>query len=190
MSNLLKTLNISYVSDILFSNREHLGTKGRREIMAFDIETLTGMGITPEAAEKLVCLHNSVVDGVKEELKKTQEEAEAAKADAEQAAELQARIDEQKAREEGYKAKYEAEKSALDALKAEQAEKKETERKRGAFRSLLIGEGIRPKIADLIARCADVNSYRWNAEEGTFDNPDAVKADIASEWGEYKGNAR
>lgn len=158
--------------------------------MAFDIETLTGMGIGQEAAERLVSRHQASVDEIKAELSRAQEEAEAAKTDAEQAAELQARIDKLKAGEDEYKAKYEAEKAALDALKAEQAEKKETERKRGAFRSLLIGEGIRPKIADLIARCADVNSYRWNAEEGTFDNPDAVKADIASEWGEYKGNAR
>ena len=84
--------------------------------MAFDIATLTEMGITPEAAEKLVCLHNGVVDGVKEQLKQAQEEVEAAKTDAEQAAELQARIDELKAGEDGYKAKYEAEKEVLADL--------------------------------------------------------------------------
>ena len=154
--------------------------------MAFDVETLTGMGIDAAAAEKLVCLHNGVVDGVKEQLKQAQEEAEAAKAEAEQAEELQAQLDELKAGEDGYKAKYQAEKAAFEALRKEQAEKKETDRKRGAFRSLLVREGIKPKIADLIARCAEVNSYRWNTEEGTFDNPEAIKADIATEWGIYK----
>ena len=154
--------------------------------MAFDMESLAELGITTEAAEKLICLHNGVVDWMKEQLQQAQEEAEAAKAEADRVAELQAQVDEQKNGEHGYRAKYESATAALESLQTEQAEKRETERKRGAFRALAISEGIRPKIADLISRCADVNSYRWNAEEGTFENPDAIRASISSEWGEYR----
>lgn len=154
--------------------------------MAFNMESLAELGITTEAAEKLICLHNSVVDRIKEELKQAQEEAEAAKAEADHVAELQAQVDERKTGEHRYKEMCESAQAALEALQTEQAEKKETERKRWAFRALVISEGIRPKIADLVSRCADVNSYRWNAEKGTFENPDAIRASISSEWGEYR----
>lgn len=158
--------------------------------MGFDIEALTGMGIGQEAAERLVSMHQASVDEIKAELSRVQEDAKATKAGADQAGELQARIDAMKAGEDGYKAKYEAEKAALDALKAEQAEKKELEHKRGIYRALLIREGYKPKIADLISRCADVASYRLNNETGEYENLEAVRADIAAEWGEYKENAR
>lgn len=154
--------------------------------MAFDIATLTEMGIEPEAAEKLVCLHKEVVDGLKAEISQAQEEIDSAKAQLDHAAELQAQLDEQAE----YKTKYEAEKAALESLQAEQAEKKETQRKRDEFRALAIEEGITHIAADLIAKCADVNSYRWDAEKGTFENPAAIKAEISAEWAGFKRNAR
>lgn len=155
--------------------------------MAFDIQTVMEMGISAEQAEKLVAVHEEVKGRILADLEQAKKEVEDAKAQAEETNRLEAEIEAAKAEETDWKKKYETEKAALDSLKAEQAEKNETKRKRGEYRALLVSAGIRFKIADLIARVADVNAYRWNGEAGTFENPEAIKADIATTWGEYRG---
>jgi len=149
--------------------------------MGMDIETLTGLGIPQEAAEKIIAKHEETVRELQKEIDRTREEAEAARIGAEQAAKLGEAL---KACTD-WEAKYWAEKAAFDALKAEQAAKAEEDRKKREYRALLLEEGIKPIVADSILQVTDVSKYRFD-DAGRLENPEAVRADISREWAAFK----
>ena len=149
--------------------------------MGMDIETLTGLGIPQEAAEKIIAKHEETVRELQKEVDRAREEADAARIGAEQAAKLG---EELKAGTD-WEAKYRAEKAALDALKAEQAAKAEEDRKKREYRALLLEEGIKPIVADSILQVTDVSKYRFD-DAGRLENPEAVRADISREWAAFK----
>lgn len=157
--------------------------------MGMDIETLTGLGIPQEAAEKIIAKHEETVRELQKEVDRTREEADAARIGAEQAAKLGEALKAQEDPGTDWEAKYRAEKAAFDALKAEQAAKAEEDRKKREYRGLLLEEGISPIVADSILQVTDVSEYRFD-DAGRIMNPDAVRADISRKWAAFMTNRR
>ena len=153
--------------------------------MGMDIETLTGLGIPQEAAEKIIAKHEETVRELQKEVDRTREEADAARIMAEQAAKLGEALKVQEDPGTDWEAKYRAEKAAFDALKAEQAAKAEEDRKKREYRALLLEEGIKPIVADSILQATDVSKYRFD-DAGRLENPEAVRADISRKWAAFK----
>lgn len=154
--------------------------------MGMDIETLTGLGIPQEAAEKIIAKHEETVRELQKEVDRTREEADAARIGAEQAAKLEEELN---GPGTDWEAKYRAEKAAFDALKAEQTAKAEEDRKKREYRGLLLEEGISPIVADSILQVTDVSEYRFD-DAGRIMNPDAVRADISRKWAAFMTNRR
>ena len=152
--------------------------------MPFDLETITGLGIPQDKAEAIIARHDEVINAMKAEAEALEKEAEELKPRAEEARRLEAELNERKEGGKDYKALYEAEKAAFDALKAEQEAKETEARKRDAYKALLRAEGLSGRVVDSIARVAEVSSFRLD-DAGNLDNPEAIRADIRREWGEF-----
>ena len=154
--------------------------------MAFDLEMITGLGIPQDKAERIKALHDETINALSAQVEEARKEYEETKARAEEARRLEAELNAYKEGNGGkdYKALYEAEKDAFDALKAEQEAKAKEARKRDAYKALLRAEGISGKVVDSIARVTEVSSFRLD-DAGNLDNPEAIRADIRREWGEF-----
>lgn len=155
--------------------------------MAFELEDLTGLGISADKAERIKALHDETISKIQADIEAVKQEAEEYKAKAEEAKSLAEEIesigtDVQTQKE--WKAKYEAEKAALDAFRSEQEAKAEIDRKKQAYKALLLEAGVRPRYTDSILRVCDVSSFRLD-EGGKLENPEAIKADISNEWADF-----
>ena len=148
--------------------------------MAFDLETITALGVPADKAEELITRHDESINALKAEAEALEKEAAELKPRAEEAQRIQAEIAAYKGGKD-YKALYEAEKAAFDALKAEQEAKQTEQRKREAYKELCRAEGVQARRLDSLVRLVDVSSFRLDAA-GNLENPDAIRADIRREW--------
>ena len=151
--------------------------------MAFDKETLTGWGIPEDKAEAIIAQHDEVIYALKAQVEEAEREYNERKAQAEALPGLKAELEALKAGEE-WKAKYEAEKAAFDSFKAECEAKEEDARKREAYGRIMWEMGIPWKSSSLVEKAIDTSSLRLD-EAGNLNNPEAVKVEIAREWGSF-----
>ena len=154
--------------------------------MAFtrsDLRDALGEAYTDDIAKKLIELHRSVVDPIKDDLDSAKRDVTRYKAEAEKLPGVQKELDDFK--KEDWKTKYENEKSAHDAYKTQVARDAETARVKAAYKKLLTEEKISEKTLDSILNATDYSKMKLK-EDGTLDKIEDLKKDIDSKWGGFK----
>ena len=154
--------------------------------MAFtrsDLRDALGEAYTDDIAKKVIELHRSVVDPIKDELDSAKRDVTKYKAEAEKLPGVQKELDDFK--KEDWKTKYENEKSAHDAYKTQVARDAETARVKAAYKKLLTEEKISEKTLDSILNATDYSGMKLK-EDGTLDKIEDLKKDIDSKWGGFK----
>lgn len=159
--------------------------------MAFKREELRealGEAYTDEIAGKLITLHRSVVDPIKDQLDDAKRDVTKYKAEADKVPGLQTEISELK-KGEDWKGKYEAEKKAHDDYKAQVTRDAETAKVKAAYKKLLTEEKISDKTLDSILNATDYSKMKLK-EDGSLDGIEDLKKDIDSKWGGFKVKQR
>lgn len=155
--------------------------------MAFtraEIREILGEAHTDEIASKLVKLHLSVLDPIKDDLEAEKRAAAKWKTEADKLPEIQKKLDEY---EKGgdYKAKYEKEHSDFEAFKDSVARDAETAKVKAAYKKLLIEEKISEKTLESVLNATDYSKMKLK-EDGSLDGIEDLKKDIDSKWGGFK----
>ena len=159
--------------------------------MAFKREELRealGEAYTDEIASKLISMHRSVVEPLKDQLDDAKRDATKWKTAAEKLPGVQKELDELKGGED-WKGKYEAEKKAHDDYKAQVARDAEVAKVKAAYRKLLIDERISAKTIDAVLAATDYSKMKLK-DDGSLDNIDDLKKDIAEKWGGFQVSTR
>lgn len=146
-----------------------------------DIRNILGEAHTDEIENRLIALHLSVVDPLKDDVAKY-------KADAEKLPDLQKQLDDIKGGED-YKAKYEAEHKAFDDYKAGIAKKEQLSKVQGAYRKLLEANGIDPKRIDTVVRATSFEEMKLGDDGKLQGESDLVTA-INKDWADFKVSTR
>ena len=153
-----------------------------------EIRDILGEAHTDEIAGKLIALHRTVVDPLKDDLDIARRDATKYKAEADKLPELRKELEEAK-KGEDWKAKYEKEKSDHDAYKAQVARDAETVKKKAAYKKLLTEEKISEKALEAVLNATDYSKMKLK-DDGTLDGLDGLKTEIADKWGGFKANTR
>ena len=153
-----------------------------------EIREILGEAYTDEIATKLVSLHRTVVDPLKDQLDDAKRDVTKYKTEAEKVPGLQRDLDEAK-KGEDWKAKYDAEKKAHDDYKAQVAQEANTAKAKAAYKQLLTDEKISAKALDSILNATDYSKMKLK-EDGTLDGIEELKKDIDTKWGGFKVQQR
>ena len=159
--------------------------------MAFtraDIREILGEAHTDEIATKLINLHRSELDQIKDERDNARRDATKYKVEAEKVPGLQKDLDEAK-KGEDWKAKYEKADQDLKDYKAQIARDAETAKVKAAYKKLLTDEKISEKTLDSILAATDYSGMKLK-EDGTLDKIDDLKKDIDTKWGGFRVQQR
>ena len=154
--------------------------------MAFtrsDLREALGEAYTDDIAKKVIELHRSVVDPLKDDLDSAKRDVTKYKAEAEKLPDVQKELDEIK--KEDWKAKYEQEKQAHDDYKAQVTKDAETAKVKAAYKKLLTEEKVSEKTLDSILNATDYSKMKLK-EDGTLDGVEDLKKDIDTRWGSFK----
>lgn len=161
--------------------------------MALTRKLLSTMGIESEKIDEIINAHSDTVEALKAERDKIKREADTYRDDAKKLPEIQKELDEIKDAQGNniFEKKYNEMKAEKENLQAEfdqykkDVEASETKRtKQAEYRKLLNESGISEKWIDKIMRFADLDSYELT-NEGKFKDVEAVKKNIADEYGDY-----
>ena len=158
--------------------------------MAFtrsEIREILGEAHTDEIATKLINLHRTVVDPLKDDLDSAKRDVTKYKAEAEKVPGMQKELDELK--KDDWKAKYDNEKKAHDDYKAQVARDAEVVKVKAAYKKLLVEEKISEKALDSVLNATDYSKMKLK-EDGTLDGIDGLKKDISEKWGGFKSTIR
>ena len=153
-----------------------------------EIREILGEAYTDEIATKLVGLHRTVVDPLKDQLDDAKRDATRYKAEAEKLPGVQKELDELKGGED-WKAKYEQEKQAHDDYKAQVAREATAAKVKAAYRKLLTEEKISEKTLDSILNATDYSKMKLK-DDGTLDGVEDLKKDIDTKWGGFRVSTR
>lgn len=159
--------------------------------MAFtrtEIREILGEAHTDEIATKLINLHRSVLDPIKDDLDGAKREATKYKAEAEKVPGLLKDLEDAK-KGEDWKAKYEKEKADHDAYKTKVAKDAETVKVKAAYKKLLTEEKISEKALESILNATNYDSMKLK-EDGTLDKVEDLKKDIDAKWSGFKVKER
>ena len=159
--------------------------------MAFtrsEIREALGEAYTDEIAKKLIEMHRSVVDPIKDDLDGAKRDATRYKAEAEKVPGLQKDLDEAK-KGEDWKAKYEKADKDLQDYKAQIAKDAETAKVKAAYRKLLIDERISEKTLESILNATDYSEMKLK-DDGSLDGIEDLKKGITEKWGGFRVNTR
>lgn len=152
-----------------------------------DLREALGEAYTDDIAKKIIELHRSVVDPLKDDLDGAKLDVTRYKADAEKLPDVQKELDAFK--KEDWKDKYEKEKSAHDAYKTKVAQDAETAKIKAAYKKLLTEEKISEKTLESILNATDYSGMKLK-EDGTFEKLEDLKKDIDTRWGGFKVTER
>lgn len=158
--------------------------------MAFtraELREALGEAYTDDIAGKLISLHRSVVDPIKDELDGAKRDVTRYKTEAEKLPGVQKELDDFK--KEDWKTKYDNEKKAHDDYKAQVARDAETAKVKAAFKKLLVEERISEKTLDSILNATDYSGMKLK-DDGSLDKIEDLKKDIDSKWGGFKVSER
>lgn len=158
--------------------------------MAFtraELREALGEAYTDDIAGKIISLHRSVVDPLKDDLDAAKRDVTKYKTDAEKLPGVQKELDDFK--KEDWKTKYENEKSAHDAYKTQVARDAEAAKVKAAYKKLLTEEKISEKTLESILNATDYSKMKLK-DDGTLDKIEDLKKDIDSKWGGFKVSER
>lgn len=155
--------------------------------MAFtraELREALGEAYTDDIAGKIIQMHRSVVDPLKDDLDSAKRDATKYKTEAEKVPGLQRDLDEAK-KGEDWKAKFEKAEKDLKDYKDQVARDAETAKVKAAYKKLLTDERISEKTLDSILAATDYSGMKLK-EDGTLDKIEDLKKDIDSKWGGFK----
>jgi len=159
--------------------------------MAFsrsELREALGEAYTDDIAGKLITMHRSVVDPIKDDLDAAKRDATKWKAEADKLPGVQKELDELK-KGEDWKAKYDQEKKAHDDYKAQVAREAEVAKIKAAYKKLLTEEKISDKAIETALSKTDYSGMKLK-EDGTLDKVDDLKKNIQNDWGFAKVEQR
>ena len=154
--------------------------------MAFtrqELREILGEAHTDEIATKLVNLHRTVVDPLKDQLDSANRSADKWKKEAEKLPDLQEKLKEYE--KDDFKAKYEKEHSDFEAYKGQVAADAQAAKVKAAYRKLLTEEKISEKTLEAVLNATDYSKMKLK-EDGTLDGIEDLKKDIDTRWGAFK----
>ena len=149
-----------------------------------ELREILGEAYTDDIASKLIGLHRTVVDPIKDQLDDAKRDATKYKTEAEKVPGLQQKIKEYEGGED-WKQKYEQEKQAHADYKAQVARDAETAKVKAAYKKLLTEEKISEKTLDSILNATDYSGMKLK-EDGSLDKIEDLKKDIDTRWGGFK----
>ena len=155
--------------------------------MAFtraELRDILGEAHTDEIATKLITLHRTVVDPLKDDLDSAKREASKYKTEAEKLPGVQKELDEFK-KGEDWKGKYEKEHADFENYKGQIAKDAETAKVKAAYRKLLVEERISDKALDAVLNATDYSGMKLK-DDGTLDSIDDLKKGITEKWGGFQ----
>lgn len=158
--------------------------------MAFtrkDLREILGDAYTDEIGKKIVDLHLSVLDPLKDDLDTEKKTTAKLQKEADKVPDLEAKVAEYS--KDDYKAKYEKEHSDFEAYKGQVTKDAETAKVKAAYRKLLTEEKISEKTLDAVLNATDYSSMKLK-EDGSLDGIEDLKKDIDTKWGSFKVTTR
>ena len=158
--------------------------------MAFgrkEIREILGDAHTDDIATKLVALHRSVLDPIKDDLDSIKRDAEKWQKDAEKLPEVQKELDALK--KDDWKAKYEKEHSEFEGYKTQIAQDAQLAKVKAAYKKLLTEEKISEKALESVLNATDYSKIKLK-DDGTLDGLEDLKKDINDKWGGFKTATR
>lgn len=149
-----------------------------------EIREILGEAYTDDIAGKLISLHRTVVDPIKDQLDDAKRDATKYKTEADKVPGLNQKIADLEGGED-WKKKYEQEKQAHDDYKAQVAREATTAKVKAAYRKLLTEEKISEKTLEAVMNATDYSKMKLK-EDGTLDGIEDLKKDIDTRWGSFK----
>ena len=153
-----------------------------------EIREILGEAYTDDIAGKLIGLHRTVVDPIKDQLDDAKRDATKYKAEADKVPGLEQKVKDLEGGED-WKAKYEKEKSDHQAYRDQVAREATAAKVKAAYRKLLTEEKISEKTLDSILNATDYSGMKLK-EDGSLDGIEDLKKDIDTRWGGFKVTQR
>ena len=158
--------------------------------MAFTRKMLKALGIEEDKIEQIMDAHTEVTNALIAE-------RDEAKAAIDKLAKVQDELDKAKeslktanSEKDKYKSDYEADHAALEKLQGEVKEKATAEKTDKALYDWAKAQGYSDNGAKKIVKYGGYRSRIKFDDSGKPTNLDELKDDVASEWGEYKGETK
>lgn len=149
-----------------------------------EIREILGEAHTEEIATRLITLHRTVVDPLRDDLDAEKRSAAKWKAEADKLPGVQKELDELK-KGGDWKEKYDKEHTAFEEYKGQVARDAETAKVKAAYKKLLIEEKINEKALESVLNATDYSAMKLK-EDGSLDGLEGLKKDIADKWGGFK----
>ena len=149
-----------------------------------EIREILGEAYTDDIAGKLISLHRTVVDPIKDQLDDAKRDATRYKTEADKVPGLEQKVKDLEGGED-WKAKYEKEKSDHQAYRDQVAREATAAKVKAAYRKLLTEEKISEKTLDSILNATDYSGMKLK-EDGTLDGIEDLKKDIDTRWGGFR----
>lgn len=147
--------------------------------MALTRKFLSALGIEQDKIDEIITAHTETVDGLKEDLNKYKNEAEAYQTAKKEIDDMKKMV----ANGDSYKVKYEAIKAEFDDYKKDITAKETLEKKSKAYKKLLADAGVNEKLLDKVLAVTKLDDITLEGEE--IKDADKVKDSIKEEWADF-----
>lgn len=147
--------------------------------MALTRKFLSALGIEQDKIDEIITAHTETVDGLKEDLNKYKNEAEAYQTAKKEIDDMKKMV----ANGDSYKVKYEAIKAEFDDYKKDITAKETLEKKSNAYKKLLADAGVNEKLLDKVLAVTKLDDITLEGEE--IKDADKVTDSIKKEWADF-----